>query len=194
MTTALNKLRFVTVITDTSNRKSDKMLPVLVRGFDREEGVKVFKLAVKIIANERSETVVDELVGTGMHSNLEEKIIAFAGDNCVTNFGGVNRNGENNVFFRLKQQLGREIVGVGCACHIIHNAYDAACDQLPINIEALSFIIYKFFHIHTLRVESLKAICDDHEVTYTNLVNHSGTRFLTLLRAVEKVMLCMNYA
>lgn len=150
---ALEKISFVTVITDTSNRNADKMLPVMFRIFDGKEGVKVFKLAVKLIPNERSETVGNELVETGKRWKLENKIIAFGGDNCVTNFGGVNRNGENNVFFRLKQQLGREIVGVGCAYHIIHNAYDAACEQLPINIEALSVIIYKHFHIHTLRVE-----------------------------------------
>lgn len=83
--------------------------------------------------------------------------------------------------------LNRKIVGVGCACHIIHNAYDAACEQLPINIESLVVVFYKHFHIHTLRVESLKTICDDQEVTYTKLVSHSGTRFLTLHPAVKKV-------
>lgn len=142
---------------------------------------------MKIIADERSETVENEIIKTGKRWNVDAKIIAFGGDNCVTNFGGVNRNGENNVFFRLKNILSREIVGVGCTCHIIHNAYDAASEQIPINVEALVVVIYKHFYIHTLRVESLKSICDDQELTYQKLVNHSGTRFLTLHPAVKKV-------
>ena len=90
-------------------------------------------------------------------------------------------------FFRLKKELTRDIVGLGCMAHIIHNAFDSACDQLPINIEALVVNIYKHFHIHTLRVESLKELCANCEVEYTKLTNHSGTRFLTLNPAVKKV-------
>lgn len=169
------------------------MLPVMVRGFSEEKGVQVFKLAVKLIPNEKSETIGNELIGTGKDWKISGKIVAFGADNCVTNFGGVKRNGENNVFFRLKAELDRDIVGVGCVAHIMHNAFDSACDQLPINIEALSVNIYKHFHIHTLRVESLKEFCENAEVEYTKLTNHSGTRFLTLRPAVQKVFLLKLY-
>lgn len=183
----LSKMKFVTLITDTSNHKADKMLPILARGFDEEKGVRVFKLGIKFIANETSETIGEELISTGKNWKITDKICAFGGDNCPTNFGGVNRNGQNNVFYRLKVMLQRQIVGVGCVSHIIHNAFDVGCEQLPIAIEPLVVVIYKHFHIHTLRVETLKEFCDDEEVTYTKLVNHSGTRFLTLHLAVKKV-------
>ena len=75
----------------------------MVRCFDEEKGVLVFKLAVKIIPNETSETIGNELVGTGMDWKVIDKVIALAADNCVTNFGGVNRNGENNVFFPFEE-------------------------------------------------------------------------------------------
>lgn len=183
----LDKMTFVAVITDCSNRKADKMLPVMVRGFDEESGVKTFKLAVNFIPNERSETIVNEIVETGTRWHVLQKINAFAGDNCNTNFGGANRNGENNVFYRLKQTLHRSIAGVGCTCHIIHNAADSACDQLPISIESLIVVIYKYFNLHTIRVEALKELCSEMEVEYTKLVKHSGTRFLTLHPAIVKV-------
>lgn len=163
------------------------MLPVLVRGFDEEKGVLVYKLDIKFIPNETSETIGSELLESGRKWKLEDKVIAFSADNCPTNFGGITRRGENNVFARLKQVLGRGIVGIGCAAHIIHNAFDTACDQLPIDIEAIVVNIYKHFHIHTLRIESLKDLCDDAGVEYEKLTNHSGTRFLTLLPAVSKV-------
>lgn len=41
--------------------------------------------------------------------------------------------------------------------------------------------------LHTLRVEALKEFCDDAEVDYTKLVSHSGSRFLSLHPAIQKV-------
>lgn len=163
------------------------MLPVLVRGFNEKKGVVVFKLDIKFIPNETSETIRKELLETGTTWKVKDKVIAFGADNCPTNFGGVTRRGENNVFARLKGKFGREILGIGCVAHIVHNAFDSSCDQLPIDIEALVVNVYKHFHIHTLRVEALKQLCDEAEVEYEKLTNHSGTRFLTLLPAVSKV-------
>lgn len=181
-------MNFVTIITDTSNRKSNKMLPVIVRGFTDTEGVKLYKLAVNLITNETSETVGNTLLKTSADWNIREKIIGFGGDNCNTNFGGVHRNGKNNVFYRLKDELQRELVGIGCSAHIIHNGFDAACEQLPFELESLVVVLYKHFHIHTLRVESLKGFCDDLDIEFSMLVNHSGTRFLSLHPAIKKVI------
>lgn len=185
---ALGRMDFFTLITDTSNHKSDKMLPVMVRGFDEVGGVKVFKLAVELIADEKSETMGNVLMGTGKRWKIENKVVAFGADNCVTNFGSVNRNGENNVFYRMKHMLGCKIVGVGCTCHIVHNAFDAACDILPISVGPLAFFFYKHFEIHTRRVEVLKEFCSDEAVMFSKPLSHSGTRFLSLGPAVKKVM------
>jgi hypothetical protein len=183
----LEKLKFVTLITDTSNRNAEKMLPILARGFDDEKGVVVFKLEIKTVTNEKSATIEKELIDTAKEWKIEEKLIGFGADNCPTNFGGDKRNGKNNVFARLKVGLGREIVGIGCSAHIIHNAFDSACDQLPIDVEALTVNIYKFFHINVIRTEALKEICGKAGAEYETLTNHSGTRFLSLLPAVSKV-------
>jgi hypothetical protein len=50
---------------------------------------------------------------------LSIKCVAFCGDNCYTNFGGVQRNGCNNVFHHLKDMMNPKIVGVGCPIHIL---------------------------------------------------------------------------
>lgn len=186
MEESMARLTFITLLTDCSNRNADKMLPVMVRGFDENKGVLVFKLAVKLIPNEKSETIGSELMTTGRNWKIEDKICGFAADNCNTNFGGVNRKGENNVFFRLKRELGRDIVGIGCASHIIHNSFDSAFEQLP-DIEARVVNIYNHFRLHTVRVNSLKDFCADADVEYTKLAKHSGTRFLSLYPAVQKV-------
>ena len=174
-------------MSDTSNRKSDKMLPVMIRGFDTEESVRTFKLSVKIIPNKKSETIRKKLLGTGKDWKLTEKIVGFCADNCVTNFGMINRNGNNNVFHRLKSELKREIVGIGCVAHIVHNAFDSVCSQIPFNIESLVVNIYKYFNIHSVRVEALKEFCERSEIEYVRPASHSGTRFLTLFPAIQKV-------
>lgn len=55
----------------------------------------------------------------------------------------------------MKNELGREINGIGCGAHIVHNCMQTAVDVLPIEIEALIVKIYKYFHIYTVRVTLL---------------------------------------
>lgn len=56
------------------------------------------------------ETVPDETLVNLEDDQLQKYIItekcdAFSGDNCNTNFGGKQRVGTNNVFFKLKKKL-----------------------------------------------------------------------------------------
>ena len=78
------------------------------------------------------------------------KIIALCADNNNTNFGGDHRKGENNLHFRLKDQLIQNILGIGCSAHIINNTIQTAVDVLPIEIEAVIQKIYSFFYIYTI--------------------------------------------
>lgn len=75
--------------------------------------------------------------------NLDKKVVGLCGDNCNTNFGGVKRGGNNNVFVRMKNVLGREINGIiGCGAHIAYNCIQTAVDVLPIEVEVLVVKIY----------------------------------------------------
>ena len=112
---------FVTIPADAFNRKDTKIIPVMVRYFLPEEGVKVKLLDFKSVPGETAAILTDSLMCSLRDHQLTEKIIAYCGDNCNTNFGGVKRNGKNNVFNRLKNELGREIFGIGCGAHIVHN-------------------------------------------------------------------------
>ncbi|KAE9542343.1 hypothetical protein AGLY_003470 [Aphis glycines] len=79
--------------------------------------------------------------------DLKNKIISFSADNTNTNFGGILRQDRN-------------ILGMGYFPHIIHNALQQAADSLPIDVESVVCKIYGYFHIYTVRVESLKEFCD----------------------------------
>lgn len=65
------------------------------------------------------------------------------------------RGGNNNVFASMTNELGREINGIGCGTHIVHNCMQTAVDVLPIEIKALVIKTYKYFHIYTIRVTKI---------------------------------------
>lgn len=88
----------------------------------------------------------------------------------------------------MKGAVKHGLIGIGCVAHISHNAADAGCAQLPLNIQAIVVQLYNHFSIYTVRVEMLKSFCDEVDVVFKNLTNHSKTRFLSLLPAVQNVI------
>lgn len=183
----INKMSFVTLMTDASNRQDVKLLPVLLRGFIPEQGIVIYKLNIEQITDERAVTICDVLVKTAADWNITEKVIAFGADNCNTNFGGVERNGDNNVFALLKKYLGRDLFGLGCQLHIVGNSVEAAVSVLPHDIGAIIEKMFKHLHIHAVRAASLQSICDEAGITYRKLTRHSNVRFLTLFSSIQRI-------
>jgi hypothetical protein len=118
---------------------------------------------------------------------LKDKLIALCADNTNRNFGGAARIGRKNVYRQLEQSIGRSLIGIGCAAHIVHNAVQTATDCLPIDIEAAVFKIYSYFYLYTVRVESLKEFCQFVDTEYQQLLGYSKTRWLVLVSAVVRL-------
>lgn len=184
----LHNANFVTISTDCSNRNEIKAMPCVVRYFIPTYGVKVKLLEFQTVTGETAAILTDHLMSVIIANNLSNKIIGYCGDNCNTNFGGVNRRGENNVYSLLKKKLGRDIVGIGCGAHIVHNCLQTAVDVLPVEIEALVVKIYKYFYIYTVRVTRLKNFCEFVDIEYKKILSHSNTRFLSLLPAINRIL------
>ena len=123
------------------------------------------------------------------HQSLEKKLIAFAGDNTNTNFGGLNRKSGENIFTRLKTNLNSNLVGIGCPAHVLHNGIHHGIDQFgSFDIESIVVKIFNYFSIYTVRTHELKEFCEFVEVEFRNLLSHSKTRWLSLLPAVERIL------
>lgn len=122
--------------------------------------------------------------------NICNKISSFGGDNCKTNFGNVNREGGKlNVFTRLKEELGDNLVGVGCTAHILHNAPQDAClSVLPFDIQHILVLIYKQFYSSTKQTEALKRFCDEMSVEYSKVKGCPSTRFLAKKNSIISVL------
>jgi hypothetical protein len=82
---------------------------------------------------------------------LEEKLVCYTADNTNSNFGGVKRKGEENVFRKVQSDLDRPILQIGCSAHVVHNSVQTACDSLPHDIEVIVIKMYKYFHICTVK-------------------------------------------
>src|SRR6218665_253268 len=193
---AMNKVCYCSIATDGSNHGSVKLFPILIQYFDYRNGGLQSKLADVHSTpndNETAETISTCIKNTLDKHHLFEKCIAYAGDNCNTNFGGVWRRADgNNVFDRLQtmktnSNLG-PLVGIGCPAHVLNNAVHHGADTLDIDIESMIMKIYNYFSIYTVRTEQLKEYCEFVEVEYRQLLYHSKTRWLSLFPGIQRLL------
>jgi hypothetical protein len=178
---------YVCLSTDASNHGSIKMMPIIVRYFIPTIGIQVKLLEFDTVKGETSEIISSLIINTAEKNQIIGKIVGFSADNCPTNFGSREHQGENNVYYRLKQVIPR-LLGIGCSAHISHNTLKHACDCLPIDVECIVVKIYSHFYIHTVRVEALKAMCELSEIEYSQLLGYANTRFLALGKAIRSIL------
>ncbi|CAH0561716.1 unnamed protein product [Brassicogethes aeneus] len=102
ITNQISGISFIGVSTDASNHNAIKMFPILIQYFDfKKGGIQIKLIDICSSNNETSETVTDLLYSVLEKLELTTKCISFSGDNCNTNFGGINRTSQNNIFSRL---------------------------------------------------------------------------------------------
>lgn len=188
LTSSLMRTNFVAVYTDASNHKDKKMFPIVVRFFDELEGVQVKLLEFSTLPGETSELISDYLYTTLRSHNIDSKLVALCADNTNTNFGGAQRKGTKNVLAKINAKLAQNVIGIGCAAHIINNAIRTAADLMPLDIESIIKKIYSYFYIYTVRVEELKLFCNEVDVEYKRLLGYSETRWLALMPSIERVL------
>ena len=172
----------MSISTDANNHGNLKMFPLVVQYFDHTAGgIQVRLLDLKETNNEKSETVSNLIVDVLTQHGLEKKLIAFAGDNTNTNFGGLNRKSGENIFIRLKTNLNSNLVGIGCPAHVLHNGIHHGIDQFSsFEIESIVVKIFNYSSIYTVRAHELKEFCEFVQVEFRNLLSHSKTRWLSL--------------
>ncbi|KAF0692998.1 protein FAM200B-like, partial [Aphis craccivora] len=184
----LFKCNFVSIMTDASNHNSQKIIPILVRYFLPDKGVKNNILEFNELPGETA-SLLTQYISSILHEwGIESKVIAFSADNTNCNFGGVARNGKNNVFYKLKEIFNKDLIGVGCAAHILNNAVQTAADTLPIDVQVIIGKIFQHFYIYTVRVHALKEFCEFVNIEYKTVLGHSKTRWLSLFPALTRLI------
>jgi len=180
---------FFSLATDASNHKSEKIFPIIIQYFTKSDGIKSQLIKMSSLKNETSETISQYCIDTLNNLKIPlKKCIAFCADNANTNFGGIHRKGQNNIFFKLKEAIQNELEGVGCSAHILHNTISTAANTFSFDAEMIIFKIFGYFSIYTVRTEKLKDFCEFVDINYRTILNHSKTRWVSLLPAVERTL------
>ena len=93
----LQDIPFISIATDASNHEGTKLFPLTIQYFDaKKNGITTKVLEIETTENEASDTITELVIKQPRQHDLLSKFIAFAGDNCHTNFGGLD------VFHKLK--------------------------------------------------------------------------------------------
>jgi hypothetical protein len=187
----LEDAKFISVMTDSFNHKYTKLVPILVHYFVPQQGVKMKILEFTNLSGESSAQLTEHIVRVLEEAKLIDKVVSLSADNTNANFSGAKRRGKNNVFERLRNQIKRDIIGVGCAAHIVHIATQTGADCLPVDIENTVGKIYQHFHIYTVLVQTLKDFCGFVDVKYKNILGHIKTRQLSWL--CTQILLHISY-
>jgi hypothetical protein len=183
-----NKTKSITVSLDASNKKDIILSPIDVQYFLPNCGVQDKIIDFISLPSETSDLQCAMLKEVSDKFALQNKIVALCADNTNTNFGGCKRLGRINVWRKLETELKRQIIGIGCGAHIIHNCLQCAIDCLPIDIECFAVKVHKYFNTYTIRVEELKNFCDFVGNNYTKLLEHENTRLLSLGSSVGRIL------
>lgn len=182
---------FVTILFDASNHGSLKTLPILIRyvNIDREKTINIQTKLIDFveITGETADILSHASLEIVKRFGIENKIVGISGDNTNTNFGGLKRKGKNNVFTKVREQLERKILGLGCIAHMIHNCAHLAINSIPIDVEGIVVKVFGYFHIFTVRVERLKECCAFVGQEYKKILSYNNVRWLSLLPAVRRI-------
>ena len=184
----LSNAHFVTAFFDAFNHGATKLIPILIRYFNKDSGVCVKILDIEDVKGETSELLTDLLIRKLSEFEISQKIVCLSADNTNTNFGGVARKGRNNVFARLNSALDTDLIGSGCIAHIINNCMKRSADSLPVDLEVVLIKIFGYFQHYTVRVTKLKEFCESIDVEYKNVLSYCGTRWLSLLPSLERIL------
>ncbi|KAI2797968.1 hypothetical protein BLOT_013878 [Blomia tropicalis] len=179
--------KFVTIFSDTSNFKSTKIFPVLVRFFDFKLGIQTKILNITNLPGESSEIITNSLIDTISNENINSKVIAYCADNARVNFGNIDHQGENNVLSCLRNRLDSPIIGIGCGAHILNNAIQYAVGRCPFKIKTFLSQVYVYFSISTIRNQKLLNFCEIVGEEYKTILGFSPTRWLSMSSASRRI-------
>lgn len=97
-------------------------------------GVQIKVFGVTNLKGKRTDILSNYIIENLKKLKLLDKIIAFSGDNCNNNSGGVLRKGTKNVLSILNNNLKTNVYG-GCSC--LYNTMQSNADMSPVNVEII---------------------------------------------------------
>jgi hypothetical protein len=183
----LNSNQKFSVSSDASNKGNRKMFPIAIQYFCVEEGIQNFILDFYEDANETSDAIFENLKTRLGNNNLNIcDIIAYGADNASVNYGR-----HQSVFTKLLKENDK-ILKANCLCHVLHNTAKHGLIKYPLDVHNLVIKIYSHFSVSSKRLESLKSCYEFTDNTFSKIVKHIPTRWLTLFEGIKRLIANLN--
>ena len=175
---------FYSVSTDASNKGNLKHYPLALRYFLKSFGTKNRVIDFYVCSEETSDSISSNILSRLEHNQMNiQYLISYGADNAAVNYGK-----HHSVFTNLRQ-LCPKLISSNCNCHVIHNSARFGCKVMSRDIELLVIKIFNEFSISAKRVKELKSCFEFLDIEYKELLRHVPTRWLSLLPALDRLLL-----
>jgi hypothetical protein len=91
----LEDAKFISVMIDSSNHKHTKVVPILVRYFVLQQGVKMKILKFRNLSGESYAQLTEHIVRFLEEAKLIDEAVSLSADNTNAIFDGAKRRGKN---------------------------------------------------------------------------------------------------
>jgi hypothetical protein len=180
----LKKVPFI-ISTDGSNDTDSNLYPIVVTYFDEISArVQSRILAVPVLkGNSTGENIANLILQT-----LERFAIPVS--NCI---GLVADNapvmmGCKSGVFGILQQHQKDLINIGCSCHLLNLAAEKGASCLSLNVDELLIDIYYYLQKSSKRKEKLKVFQELHNSETKKILKHVCTRWLSLGRCLNRLL------
>jgi hypothetical protein len=168
---------------DASNKEYYKLFPTAVKYFDIHKGVQNKIIDFYENSDESSTAVVNQFTSCLNECRLNiANVNAYIADNALVNYG------KHNSVFQKLTAMNLSILKSNCNCHVIHNAVRNACKELTSDVENLILKVFSEFSNSAKKSQDLKEHSEFIEMEYEDVLWHVVTRWLSLFRALERVL------
>lgn len=174
---------FYSIMMDESNDKTDKSCIILVRVFDSNVGdIRTRFLDMPIVNIGTARNLFDALQQSLSKNGLDfTKCLAFMSD--TTN---VMKGAKSGVQKLIKNEC-PQVFDVPCICHLADLSIKAGMKVLPLDIDQLFIDVYYYFYHSSKRKQEFHDLwCSIFSSEPQSIVKHCPTRWLSLLRCVNR--------
>lgn len=171
------------VATDGSN-DNDKLYPIVVTYFNRETSMVENNV---LCMPELNGDATGRNIGNLIVENLNVRNIPL--ENCIA-LGCDNANvmiGKKNGVAAVLTEAHKEIIVMGCLCHLIDLATGRGINSLPVSVDELLVDVFYYFKKSSKRKETLKALQEVHG-DVKKVLKHVETRWLSMGRCLDRIL------
>ena len=181
----LKNVFFFSIGTDASNKGNKKFFPIVVRYFCETRGVVDAVLDFYNDSNESSEAIAHRIKSVIEKNNLSlSSVSSCSADNASVNYGK-----HSSVYQKLKLN-NSYIAQANCNCHVLNNCVKYALKAFTCDVESFVIKTYNSFVSSAKKSEVFRDFCNFLDMEYKELLRHVPTRWLSLLPAIDRLLLC----